>query len=85
MNEPELQEKALEKLMQKDNDRQVAGSHYQTNRIQPWDIIEEYDLNFFEGNAIKYILRRKGNRLEDLKKAAHYLEKMIEIEEFEKK
>ena len=66
------------------NDRQEGGSHYQTNRIQPWDIIEEYNLNSFEGNAIKYILRRKGNRLEDLQKAAHYLEKMIEIEEFEK-
>ena len=77
MDEPELQ-------MQNAGSRQVGGSHYQTNRIQPWDIIEAYDLNFFEGNAIKYILRRKGNRLEDLQKAAHYLEKMIEIEEFEK-
>ena len=60
------------------NDRQVGGEHYQQHDIQPWDIVDEYNLDFYSGNVIKYLLRRKGNRLEDLQKAAHYLEKLIE-------
>jgi hypothetical protein len=57
-------------------DTQVGGDHYAKHRIQPWDIIEEYDLDYFEGNAIKYILRRKdpAKRGEDVRKAIHYLE-----------
>lgn len=62
-------------------ERQVAGLHYRKHAIQPWDIIDEYDLSFYAGNALKYLLRDKGNRLEDLKKARHYLDKLIEIEE----
>jgi hypothetical protein len=61
--------------------RQVGGNHYVDHKIQVWDIIEEYGLDFFEGGCLKYILRRKSNRLEDLRKAAHYLEKVIEREE----
>jgi hypothetical protein len=43
------------------------------------DIIKDYDLNFNEGNAIKYIVRarRKGAHLEDLRKAMHYLDREI--------
>ncbi len=55
--------------------------HYRKFKIQPWDIIDEYDLSFYEGSALKYLLRSKGDRLEDLKKARHYLDKLIEIEE----
>lgn len=64
---------------------QVGGDHYQ-KVIQPWDIIDCYNLNFYEGNVIKYILRhREKNGIEDLKKAKHYLDKVIEEEEkFEK-
>lgn len=61
--------------------KQVGGDHYQKHKIQPWDIIDEWELNFYEGNILKYLLRRKGNRLEDLQKIAHYVEKMIELEE----
>ena len=60
--------------------KQVGGDHYNKHRIQPWDIIDEWDLNFYEGNVLKYLLRCKGNRLEDLQKIAHYIEKMIELE-----
>lgn len=63
------------------SERQVGGDHYRKFKIQPWDIIDEYDLSFYAGNALKYLLRDKGNRLEDLKKARHYLDKLIEIEE----
>tara|TARA_R110002167_G_scaffold319391_2_gene525090 strand:+ start:1121 stop:1456 length:336 start_codon:yes stop_codon:yes gene_type:complete len=59
-------------------DRQVGGSHYKRHSIQPWDIIDEYGLGFYEGNVLKYLLRDKGNKREDLEKAVHYLEKIIE-------
>lgn len=64
---------------------QVGGDHYRKFKIQPWDIIDEYDLSFYAGNALKYLLRagRKGSKVEDLKKARHYLDRLIEIEEGE--
>lgn len=61
--------------------RQVGGEHYNKNVIQPWHIIDSHNLDFYEGNAIKYILRRKGDRVEDLQKAIHYLERKIELEQ----
>lgn len=57
--------------------KQVGGEHYKKHAIQPWDVIDEYNLNYYEGNALKYLLRHKANRIEDLKKAVHYLEKEI--------
>jgi hypothetical protein len=58
-----------------------GGDHYAKHTIQPWDIIREYELDYFEGNALKYLLRQKDNRLEDLQKAAHYLEECIKNEQ----
>lgn len=64
-------------------ERQVGGDHYLKHKIQIWDIVEEYELGFFTGGVLKYLLRAgsKGSRLEDFKKARHYLDKVIEIEE----
>ena len=62
-------------------DSQVGGDHYLKHSIQPWDIWQEYELNAFEGAVLKYLLRRKGDRVEDLKKARHTLDRLIEIEE----
>jgi hypothetical protein len=61
---------------------QVGGEHYKKFKIQPWDVIDEYDLSFYAGNALKYLLRagHKGSKIEDLRKARHYLDKMIELE-----
>jgi len=62
-------------------DQQVAGSHYQ-RAIQPWDIISEWELDFWEGNVLKYLLRWKHkDGVQDLKKAKHYLEYLIERNE----
>lgn len=63
-------------------DRQEGGDHYQGRAMQPWDIIEAWELDFFEGNCLKYLLRRKPGtpRLLDLQKARHYLDKCIERE-----
>jgi hypothetical protein len=62
------------------NDRQHGGSHYQKT-IQPWDYVAANGIGFFEGNAIKYLTRwRDKGGIEDLRKAQHYVEKLIELE-----
>lgn len=64
------------------NEYQIGGSHYKGRDLQPWDIITMFDLDFFEGSALKYLLRwRQKNGVEDLKKARHYIEYLIEREE----
>jgi hypothetical protein len=69
-------------LEQKPSDRQVGGEHYRQRSIQPWDIWQEYGMNAFEGAVLKYLLRwRDKGGVEDLKKARHTLDKLIEIEE----
>ena len=64
-------------------DHQVGGSHYQGMKIQPTHFIMENAINFCAGNAIKYLCRYKlkGTPLEDLMKAKHYVEMLIEREE----
>ena len=69
----------------KATDKQVGGSHYKDKKLQPWDIIDELNLNFYEGNALKYLIRYKDkNGVEDLKKAIHYIEKLIQDLESQK-
>ena len=69
------------------NNLQVGGDHYIDMGIDPWDIIDgwsvEQQIGFHRGNALKYIMRMgaKGDPLQDAKKAAHYVEKMVEIME----
>ena len=60
--------------------RQVGGNHYVSHKIQPWNIIDDWNLDYYLGNVVKYILREKTNKVEDLQKAIHYLEKKIELE-----
>ena len=61
------------------NDIQVGGEHYKSQTIQPWDAINAWGLGFLGGNVVKYMARhaQKGG-IEDLRKARHYLDKMIE-------
>ena len=60
------------------NQIQIGGEHYKKMDIQPWDAIHSWDLGFFSGNAVKYIARhRDKGGVEDLKKARHYLDKLI--------
>lgn len=60
------------------NEKQVGGDHYKT-AIQPWDYIIANNLGYLEGNVIKYVSRHaKKNGVQDLEKAKHYLEKLIE-------
>lgn len=63
------------------NDKQVGGSHYKTGGVQHWDIAAKlYGEAHFKCTATKYISRwRAKNGVQDLEKAKHYLEKLIEI------
>ena len=65
--------------------KQVGGNHYSRYSIQPIDFIIANGLDWCEGNAIKYITRWKNkNGIEDIKKAIHYLEMLLEREQNEK-
>lgn len=61
---------------------QVGGDHYKNMAIQPSEFIYKNKLNWFQGNAIKYICRYslKGGK-QDIDKAIHYLE-LLKEEEF---
>ena len=63
------------------NDRQVAGSHYNGARLQHWDyVMDALSGRYLEGNITKYVCRhRKKNGVQDLEKALHYLDKLIEM------
>lgn len=62
------------------NQIQVGGEHYMNKKIQPWDFIAANDLGYLEGCVVKYVSRHKEkNGVEDLEKARHYLQKLIEI------
>ena len=68
------------------NKRQVGGVHYMNMGVQPWKAMEswmtdEQIIGFMMGNVIKYVARwQEKNGIEDLRKASHYLEKLIEVE-----
>jgi hypothetical protein len=54
-------------------------AHYKGRGMESIEVIEGFDLGFHLGNAVKYILRagKKGDRVEDLRKAIWYLNREI--------
>jgi hypothetical protein len=62
------------------NDKQIGGAHYaQAGAWQHWDFVTDARLGYLAGNATKYLARhRRKHGAQDLAKAAHYIEKMIE-------
>ena len=67
-------------------DTQIGGDHYRKLAVQPWDAMEswmsrEEFIGYLRGCALKYQIRyRDKGGVEDLKKARHYLDKLIEVE-----
>ena len=60
-------------------DKQIGGKHYRNMKIQTAEFINENKLLFAEGNAIKYICRHQSKgKADDIKKAIHYLEMILE-------
>ena len=61
--------------------KQEGGNHYKNMAIQPIEFTHKNNLNFCQGNIIKYACRYKAkNGVEDLKKVIHYAELLIEME-----
>lgn len=60
---------------------QVGGNHYKSFKIQPIEFITINNLGYIVGNIIKYVCRYKlKNGVEDLRKARHYIDLLIESE-----
>jgi len=69
-----------ENATSKATDSQIGGSHYDLP-IQPIEFILKNDLNFCQGNVIKYICRySRKNGIEDLEKAKQYVDFLIDQE-----
>jgi len=56
-------------------------AHYNTGKYEVIDVIEDWKLGFNLGNTVKYLARaeHKSNQIEDLEKAAFYLNRQIEL------
>ncbi len=76
-NQPEVQSKPSA------NDIQIAGDHYKKyGALQPWDVVIAWNMGYLDGTALKYLARWKDKGgIDDLKKAIHFIEKLIETTE----
>lgn len=73
----------LQKAVDKTNAlaHQEGGGHYKGMKIQPVEFIHANGIGYFEGNVIKYASRwRAKGGVEDLKKARHYIDLLIDLE-----
>lgn len=67
--------------IEKPSDIQVGGNHYKDMVIQPSEFIHKNRIPWNDGNVIKYVCRhRSKNGAEDIKKAIHYLQLILEWE-----
>lgn len=71
------------RLTERANATQIGGGHYKQFQHETWDVILDWGLGYLDGNAVKYLSRwRHKGGVQDLRKAAHYIQKLIEVEEF---
>ena len=70
----------IEKVRQSAWQKQEGGSHYKNLKIQPMQYALENKLDYAQANVVKYVTRHKEkNGKEDLLKAIHNIELMIEF------
>ncbi len=70
----------------KPNEVQIGGSHYVKYAIQPTEFIFANNIPFIEGNIIKYVIRHEDkNGVQDLLKAKHYIDLLINLKYNESK
>tara|TARA_B100001769_G_C22112498_1_gene602360 strand:- start:10611 stop:10871 length:261 start_codon:yes stop_codon:yes gene_type:complete len=61
------------------SERVKHPNHYNRG-IEMWDYAHSHNLDFFEGNIVKYVTRwKEKNGMEDLHKAKQYLDKLIDL------
>lgn len=62
-------------------DIQHGGSHYKDKKIQPIEYITANNLDFCQGNIVKYVTRHKDkNGAEDIRKVIHYAQFILKFE-----
>ena len=67
--------------MTKANETQVGGGHYKGEPIEHWDFVMMHNIPYMEAQIIKYAMRwRSKGGIEDLRKARHFIDKLIEVE-----
>lgn len=60
---------------------QIGGDHYLNKGIQPIIYIHANQLGFCEANVVKYVTRHKSKAgKDDILKAIHYLQLLLELE-----
>lgn len=63
----------------------IKPGYYNDSKITPFDVIDDWKLDFYLGNAVKYIKRagkkKDNSRLQDLKKIREYVNQEIRLEE----
>ena len=83
----------------KANQTQIGGDHYKADvsaetiaadlgynkAIEHWDLVLIRGYGYLQGNASKYLDRydKKGTPIQDLEKAKHYLDLLIQLEQRE--
>lgn len=80
------QQELRRKRMMKASDS--GPKHYTAGGVQPWDAMQEWMSpeefkGYLRGNVIKYLARCRAKHpdpIYDLRKARHYLDKLIELE-----
>lgn len=66
--------------MSYNKEKQVGGRHYKHMVMEPAEYCAINNIPFIEGNIIKYVCRHsQKNGVEDLKKAMHYIEMLMQI------
>ena len=78
-----MEEDKKEMIKDTENKKEMVNhpSHYNMGKYEAIDVIEDWELGFNLGNTVKYISRAghkdKDKVIEDLKKAAWYLDREI--------
>ena len=57
----------------------TSPTHYTQGSLQPYDVIDDWELDYYAGSAVKYICRagHKEDEVQDLKKAVEFLGRRI--------
>ena len=83
VNLTDEQKEQISKMLARD--KQVAGTHYKDMGVEPWDVVDTWPLEqrigAYRHGALKYLMRMgsKDEQLQEIKKAGHYVEKLIEV------
>lgn len=71
--------------MSEANKTQQGGNHYKEMGVEPWNVFDTWPsdqrIGAYRANAVKYLMRMgcKGERLIEIQKCLHYVQKLIEV------